>query len=134
MKKILRISALLLTIALVLFIYWRYFWVFGEGVKAGQLNYVMKKGFLFKTYEGKLIQSGFQGNPGGGVQSYEFRFSITNDNIANKLMVNSGKQFELHYKEYMGTLPWRGTTVYIVDSILSMKDTGPGAITLPQAQ
>jgi hypothetical protein len=134
MKKFLRITALVLTIALILFIYWRYYWVFGEGVKAGQLNYVMKKGFLFKTYEGKLIQSGFQGKEGGGVQSYEFRFSITNDDIANKLMVNSGKLFELHYKEYMGTLPWRGTTVYVVDSILSMKDTGPAGSNLPLSQ
>lgn len=133
MKKFLRISALVLAVVLVLFVYWRYYWVFGEGVKAGQLNYVMKKGFLFKTYEGKLIQSGFQGNTGGGVQSYEFRFSVTNDDIANKLMVNSGKEFELHYKEYMGMLPWRGTTVFVVDSILSMKDTRPGSA-LPVGQ
>jgi hypothetical protein len=134
MKKFLRITALILTIALILFIYWRYYWVFGEGVKAGELNYVMKKGFLFKTYEGKLIQSGFEGKSGGGVQSYEFRFSVTDDSIANKLMVNSGKVFELHYKEYMGVLPWRGTTVYVVDNILSMKDSGPGGLSLPQSQ
>ena len=134
MKKFLRISALLLAIALILFVYWRYYWVFGEGVKAGELNYVMKKGFLFKTYEGKLIQSGFQGKVGGGVQSYEFRFSVTDDGIANKLMVNSGKVFELHYKEYMGILPWRGTTVFVVDSILSMKDTSPGGTNLPLTQ
>ncbi|MBS1948039.1 MAG: hypothetical protein JST47_09760 [Bacteroidetes bacterium] len=125
MKKFLRYLLAIIIISGLLFGYWRYFWVFGEGVKAGQLNYVMKKGFIFKTYEGKLIQSGFQGNTSGGMQSYEFRFSVTNENIANELMVNSGKNFELHYKEYMGTLPWRGTSVYIVDSILSMKDPRP---------
>jgi hypothetical protein len=37
-------------------------------------------------------------------------------------MLNSGKDFELHYKEYMGTLPWRGVSEFVVDSILSMKD------------
>ena len=98
------------------------YWVFGEGVKAGQLNNFMKKGFVFKTYEGKLIQTGFQGGTPGSVQSYEFKFSVTNEVVAAKLMSNSGKEFELHYKEYMGTLPWRGTTVYIVDSILSIRD------------
>lgn len=38
--------------------YFRFFFVFGEGVKSGELNYVVYKGVLFKTYEGKLIQTG----------------------------------------------------------------------------
>ena len=33
--------------------------VFAEGVKSGYLNYAVYKGDLFKTYEGKLIQEGF---------------------------------------------------------------------------
>jgi hypothetical protein len=37
-------------------------------------------------------------------------------------MNNSGKYFDLHYKEYRGTVPWRGFSVYIVDKIISMKD------------
>ena len=85
----------------------------------------MKKGFIFKTYEGILIQSGFKGSTAGTIQSYEFKFSVVNDEVANKLMLNSGKEFELHYKEYMATVPWRGVSVFIVDSILSMKDVRP---------
>ncbi len=122
MKKFLTILFLLILIGGGLFIYWRFFWVFGEGVKAGQLNNLMKKGYVFKTYEGRLIQAGFQGGGAGSVQSYEFRFSVVNEKVANQLMANSGKEFELHYKEYMSTVPWRGTSVYVVDSILSMKD------------
>ena len=35
----------------------------------------------------------------------------------------SGKQFGLHYKEYYRVVPWlRGNTVYIVDSIVSMRE------------
>lgn len=105
-----------------LFIWWKYFYVFGEGVKSGELNYVVKKGNIFKTYEGKLIQSGFRSKTAGTVQSYEFEFSVTNDSIANLLMNNSGKYFDLHYKEYKGTIPWRGYSVYIVDKIILMKD------------
>jgi hypothetical protein len=101
---------------------WHFYWVFGEGVKAGQLNNFTKKGYVFKTYEGKLIQAGFQGGVPGSVQSNEFRFSVVSETVADKLMANSGKEFELHYKEYMGTLPWRGTTEFIVDSIISMRD------------
>jgi len=132
MKKFLRITLIVIIIGLGLYLYWHFFWVFGEGVKAGQLNYVVKKGFVFKTYEGTLIQSGFKGSTAGTIQSYEFRFSIASDEIANKMMANSGKEFELHYKEYMGALPWRGATVFIVDSILSMRDTRAGSGPLGQ--
>ena len=71
-KKILTISSIVVVIALALFIYIRFYYVFGEGVKAGDLNYVVYKGVVFKTYEGKLIQSGFRGKQAGTIQSYEF--------------------------------------------------------------
>src|SRR6478609_2270878 len=101
--------------------WWNYLFVFGEGVKSGQLNYVVRKGNLFKTYEGKLIQAGFRSKTAGSIQSYEFEFSVTDDSIANVLMNNSGNHFDLHYKEYKGALPWRGYSPYIVDKIISMK-------------
>ena len=132
MKKFLRIAALLVAAALLIFILIRYFFVFGEGVKAGELNYVVKKGYIFKTYEGKLIQNGLRSKTPGTIQSYEFEFSITNEAVAQKLMLNSGKVVELHYKEYMGAIPWRGVTTFIVDSIYSMKDTRPGSGPLNQ--
>ncbi len=109
-----------LLIALLIF-WWNYLYVFGEGVKSGQLNYVVKKGNVFKTFEGKLIQSGIRSQQAGSVQSYEFEFSVENDSIANVLMNNSGDYFDLHYKEYKHTLPWRGYTRYIVDEIVGMR-------------
>ncbi len=113
--------------------YWRFYWVFGEGVKSGELNFVVKKGYLFKTYEGKLIQSGFRGGIAGSIQSYEFEFSVENEQIATTLMENSGKQFDLHYKEYLGAIPWRGNTKYIVDSILSMGGQPSEKVIKPKA-
>ncbi len=127
----------IILIALLLFaggfVYWRFYWVFGEGVKAGELNFVVKKGYLFKTYEGKLIQSGFKGGVAGSIQSYEFEFSVINENIANQLMNNSGKTFDLHYTEYLGALPWRGNSKYIVDSILSMSGGSGNKVIDPKA-
>ena len=120
-KKVMRIILLIAFIVIGLVIWWKYFYVFGEGVKSGELNYVVKKGNIFKTYEGKLIQSGFRSKAAGTVQSYEFEFSVVNDSIANVLMQNSGNYFDLHYKEYKGTLPWRGFSPYIVDEILKME-------------
>ena len=101
--------------------WWKYYFVFGEGVKSGQLNYVVKKGNLFKTYEGKLIQAGFRTKTAGNIQSYEFEFSVTNDSLANILMNNSGSHLDLHYKEYKSALPWRGYSPFIVDKIISIE-------------
>ncbi len=120
-KKVMRILLLLVVAVIAIMLWWKYYYVFGEGVKSGELNYVVKKGNIFKTYEGKLIQSGFRSKAAGTVQSYEFEFSVVNDSIANVLMQNSGNYFDLHYKEYKGTLPWRGFSPYIVDQIIKME-------------
>jgi len=120
-KKTLFVIVGIIIIMLSGFLYYRYYFVFGEGVKAGELNYVVKKGYLFKTYEGKLIQSGLRSKQTGTVQSNEFEFSVTDKAIAEKMMLNSGKVFELHYKEYVSTLPWRGYSPFVVDRIISIK-------------
>ncbi|HTI10437.1 MAG TPA: hypothetical protein VL832_17840 [Puia sp.] len=120
MKKFLRIAAVVIIAGLVIFIAVRYFFVFGEGVKAGELNYIVKKGFIFKTYEGKLIQNGLRSKAPNTVQSYEFVFSVADEAVAQKLMVNSGRNVELHYKEYMGAIPWRGYSEFVVDSIIAI--------------
>ena len=104
------------------FTWYKYYFVFGEGVKSGQLNFVVKKGNIFKTYEGKLIQQGFgSATKTGALTSYEFEFSIDDDAVFKQLEANSGKNFDLHYKEFHGILPWRGNTVYIVDKVIDMK-------------
>ena len=120
MRKIVSIGVLLLIVAGALFFYFRFYFVFGEGVKSGELNYVVRKGFVFKTYEGKLIQAGFRART-AGVQSYEFEFSVANKAVAERLMLLGGQNVELHYKEYFGRLPWRGFTKFIVDSIVSAR-------------
>lgn len=122
MKRFVWMIVLIVVFLLAGFFYYRYYWVFGEGVKAGELNFVVRKGYIFKTYEGKLIQSGFRSRTPGTIQSYEFEFSVTNDAIAQKLMVSSGKEVELHYKEYLHTIPWRGYNKYVVDSIIAIRD------------
>src|SRR5690606_21020252 len=123
MKKDGLISIVVMSVALALFGFFRYYYVFGEGVKSGELNYVVKKGNIFKTYEGKLIQRGFRSQTPGSIQSYEFEFSVSDPKIAEELMKNSGKYFDLHYKEYHAALPWRGFTTFVVDSIYSVKET-----------
>lgn len=129
MKKFWSLTILLLIVAGAAFFYFRFYFVFGEGVKSGELNYVVRKGVIFKTYEGKLIQAGIRSRAAGSIQSYEFDFSIENKRIAEQLMLQSGQVVELRYKEYFGALPWRGFTRYVVDSIISHRLVNP---TLPE--
>jgi hypothetical protein len=122
----------ILLVAAAVFVYFKFFFVFGEGVKAGELNQIVYKGWVWKTYEGRLIQTGFKSNQktGGSLQSNEFNFSVVDKNVADSLMLCSGKQVELHYKEYNGMLPWRGMQHYIVDRIVSVSP-GVGGSEIP---
>lgn len=121
--KIIGITSLVIILTLAGFIFFKFYFVFGEGVKAGELNFVVYKGYVFKTYEGRAIQAGFgKGNKGAAIQSYEFDFSIEDKAVADSLMRCGGKTVELHYKEYLGTLPWRGKQKYIVDRIVSVRE------------
>ncbi len=105
--------------------WWRHYFVFGEGVKAGNLNFIVRKGYVFKTWEGRLIQTGFRATTPGAMQSNEFQFSITNGNLARSLERASGKFVELRYKEYIAPLPWRGMSKYVVVEVLNVKDLDP---------
>lgn len=126
-RKVFRTFVIVLVLILAGYIYWKFYYPYtSDGVKSGYLNFAVKKGQLFKTYEGKLIQEGIRSKTVGSIQSNEFEFSIRDKRIFDILKVNSGKIFDLHYKEYNGVIPWRGNTRYIVDSIISMRDPDRG--------
>lgn len=122
MKKFLKIGIPVLVLILAVVFWWRYYFVFGEGVKAGNLNFVVKKGYLFKTWEGRIIQEGFKTPNPNQMQSNEFDFSIVDDAIAQKLERYSGKFVELRYKEYLNAIPWRGNSNYVVTEILEVEN------------
>lgn len=118
----------ILLVILGIVVYWKFFFVYSEGTKAGVLNTFQKKGFVFKTYEGKIIQSGFKAN----VQSNEFEFSVTNERVAKVLLENAGREMELHYMRYLGSLPWRGQQSYIVDSVYAIRGLGGETVISPK--
>ena len=126
--KIITWTCAVVAVALAVFIYIKFFFVFGEGVKAGELNQIVYKGWVWKTYEGRLIHTGFNSTKNEGkIQSNEFNFSVVDKAVADSLMRCSGKMVELHYKEYNGSLPWRGVQRYIVDKIISVRASNPSS-------
>ena len=128
MKKFAWSATTIILLVLAIVVYWRFYFVYSEGTKAGILNTFQQKGFVFKTYEGNLIQSGFKAN----VQSIEFEFSVEDEKVAEVLNQNSGREINVHYKRYLGALPWRGVEKYIVDSILEVRGVGNETIIAPK--
>lgn len=122
-SKIITIISITVLIALSVFIYFRFFFVYSTGVNAGDINYFQRQGIVFKTYEGKMIQSGFRtaSTDNNGLRSNEFKFSVTDRAVADTLMRCSGKHVELRWKRYIGTLPWRGKSQYVATEVLSIE-------------
>ena len=117
--KVITWVSLIIVLGLALFVFFKFCFVYSEGVNEGDINYFQKEGFVFKTYEGKMIQTGLKSRPaeGAAVQSNEFKFSVDNERVAQQIMEMPNTNVKLHWHRYLGTLPWRGNSQFVVDSI-----------------
>ena len=123
--KVATTLSVLAVVGLAVFIFIKFFFVYSEGINEGDINYFQKEGFLFKTYEGKMIQTGYNSkNSSATIQSNEFKFSVEDARIAVQIEASGSRQMKLHWKRYLGTLPWRGNSEYVVDSIVSVVPMG----------
>ena len=116
--KVVTWTSVVAIIAIVAFVFVKFFFVYSEGVNDGDINYFQREGFIFKTYEGKMIQTGLKNTKvQGSIQSNEFKFSVVSEDVARQLNEGVNTGVKLHWKRYLGTLPWRGNSEYIVDSV-----------------
>ena len=107
--------------------YYKFWWVFSDGIKTGELNSLTYTGYIWKTYEGEMILSGYgsKSSSGGSVQSKIFKFSVDDKAVAEELRELTGQRVTVHYKEYKGALPWRGYERAIVDRIDNVEPINP---------
>ena len=120
--KVITWTSIVTVLVLAGFIFFKFCFVYAEGVNEGDINYFQKEGYIFKTYEGKMIQTGLKNTKvQGSIQSNEFKFSVENESVAQRLNEGSNTGVKLHWKRYLGTLPWRGNSQYIVDSVYYAK-------------
>ena len=114
---------------IALLIYWFYYNVFSDGYREGILFKFSRKGDIFKTYEGELIQPGLRSIESGSINTNNFYFSVTDKALADSLEQVIGKSVKVHYNQYRKTLPWRGDNYnkqnqesgqYIIDRIESV--------------
>lgn len=106
------------------YVYVKFCYVYSEGINEGDINYFQKEGFIFKTYEGKMIQTGYNSKSAQNtIQSNEFHFSVADERVAQSLNEAPSRQVKLHWKRYLGTLPWRGNSQFVVDSVIVSRNT-----------
>ena len=108
---------IILLIGIILFTYWKYFFTYSEGYRAGLLQKFSHKGTFFKTYEGEMVLSSVTSNVDVVLASEKFYFSVTNKKLAKQLDTIQGQKVMVHYKQKNGVLFWRGDTKYQVDSV-----------------
>lgn len=116
-KKILKWALFIIIIVGVFFIYWKYYYTYSEGYRAGLLQKFSSKGMMFKTYEGEMILSSVSSNSNVALASEKFLFTMTNKAIVRQFDTLQGNMVIVHYKQKNGRLPWQGDTPYLVDSV-----------------
>jgi hypothetical protein len=99
------------------YIYWKYFYTYSEGYRAGLLQKFSSKGSLFKTYEGELILSSVSSNREVTLASEKFLFTMINKSLVREFDTLQGDMVIVHYRQKNGTVFWRGDSEYLVDSI-----------------
>jgi hypothetical protein len=107
----------LIVIIGIVLIYWKYFYTYSEGYRAGLLQKFSSKGTLFKTYEGEMILSSVSSSRDVALASEKFLFTLTNRSLVRQFDTIQGEMVIVHYKQKNGSLFWRGDSQYLVDSV-----------------
>ena len=119
-RRIKKVFFVLITLTIIIigaFMYWKYFYTYSDGYRAGLLQKFSHKGTIIKTYEGEMILSSVTSNANVVLASEKFNFSVTSKNLAQQLDTIQGQMVIVHYKEKNGVLFWHGDSQYLVDSV-----------------
>jgi hypothetical protein len=120
-KRILKWILTLLIIFVCTFLYWKYFYTYSEGYRAGLLQKFSNKGTFFKTYEGEMILSSVSSTANVTLASDKFFFSVPRKNLSIQFDTLQGRNVIVHYIQKNGAVFWRGDSEYLVDSIAVRK-------------
>jgi len=76
-KKFYTWSIVILLLVFAIFIYWKYYFTYSEGNRAGLLQKFSHRGQIFKTWEGEMILSSVRSSQNVALASEKFLFSAT---------------------------------------------------------
>jgi hypothetical protein len=117
MKKFLYWSLFVIVLFCGIFIYFRFYYTYSEGNRAGLLQKISNRGNIFKTYEGEMVLSSVESSKNVALASEKFLFTVLDKDVAQKLIELEGHFVIIHYKSTHGKLFWRGDTNYYVDEV-----------------
>ena len=117
MKKFFSISLLIILALFGIWFWWKFYYTYSDGNRSGILQKFSHKGNIFKTYEGELVMNSIVVNGNAPVGSEKFYFSVADEKLGEKMKDYEGKRVVVVYTQKNGTLPWRGDSQYIVDSL-----------------
>jgi hypothetical protein len=116
-KKVFKWFLILLVLFGAILIYWKFFYTYSEGYRAGLLQKFSHKGVLFKTYEGEIILSSVFSNRDVTLASEKFLFTVTNKAMVRQFDTLQGLSVIVHYRQKNAHVFWRGDSPYLVDSV-----------------
>lgn len=95
-----------------------YYGTYSEGVRAGTIIKVSKRGTIFKTFEGQLNVEAFGAVKGKSTMTEAFEFSIPKDSaLISEIEAVTGRRVKLYYKEKYFLFPWLGETKYLATEV-----------------
>jgi len=116
-RRLIKWICVLLVVFAGIFIFWKYFYTYSEGYRAGLLQKFSHKGAIFKTYEGEMILSSITSTSNAALASEKFYFSLINKKLVRQLDTLQGQTVIVHYVQKNSHLFWRGDSEYLVDSL-----------------
>ena len=121
MRKIVRWIIIVVAVVLVGLFAIAYWGVYERGSMAGKVIRVSEKGFIFKTFEGKLSLETFGALKGVSPIAETFDFSVnrSDQEIIRQLeqAALSGERVSLSYIKRFKVFFWRGDTKYFVVAV-----------------
>ncbi len=120
-RSVIKVILVIGVIAAIIFFSLAYWGVYDEGLRAGTVLRISKKGMFFKTYEGQLNLQTFGALKGANpiMESFDFSVPASEEQVIKDLeaVALSGERINLHYVKRYATFPWRGDTKYYVTRV-----------------
>src|SRR5687768_18601204 len=108
-RRVIKITVGSLVVLAIAFLCLGYWGIYDEGVRAGTVLRISKKGMLFKTYEGQLNVQTFGAFKGANpiMEAFDFSVSATDEQVIQDLqtVALSGERVNLHYVSRYTIMP-----------------------------
>jgi hypothetical protein len=120
-KKMIKLFLIIATVVGLMVLAFLYWGTYEDGLMAGKVLRVSQKGFVFKTYEGKINLETFGALKGTSPIAESFDFSVEGDEkeLIKQLqeVALSGERVNLYYVKRYVRFPWRGDTKYFATRV-----------------